>query len=275
MLSSSYHITSVYGNNKTSWRNLAFQYGTADNVYFEDDTCTSIDVFHAGGGGGRYYARHKTYTYSGTSSFWPFFDQHGNQGSSEKYAGMGIEIYENTLNCTHNEGGLAFDHRGGRAICYNNNVITTGGVSFRCREEYNNDLNPPARASHGETQHVYDSYYWSNTTSGLMLIEPKIEGTINYGGWIGIVPQLNRDSWKRARPFSGRVGMGAGPLSARPASGVPGVGYWAADMKKLFRWKGNNAWEELYTPYICPHPHASRTLSSPFLNKGRHGTRVG
>lgn len=252
-LSSNYYILSVYGNNESSWRNLTFQLGTSENLYFEDNTCASKNVFHAGGAGGRYCARHNTYTFT-SSPLWPWFDQHGNQGSGTNLSGMGTEIYENTLIDVYNGGGLAFDHRGGIAVCYNNNIISTGSFDLRCREEYNDNLNPPATSPDGQPQHVSGSYYWNNTQNGSRLIDPYIGDTVDYGGSIGIVPQWNRDCWKQVTPFNGTTGMGVGLLADRPASGVLGVGYWATDVKKLYTWTANNGWEEYYTPYPYPHP---------------------
>jgi hypothetical protein len=38
--------------------------------------------------------------------------------------------------------------------------------------------------------------------------------------------------------------MGVGVLADRPSPGVPGVGWWATDTKKLYKWTSNNGWEE-------------------------------
>lgn len=120
-------------------------------------------------------------------------------------------------------------------------------------EEYNDNLNPPATAPDGETQHPNESYYWNNK-GGTALIDPFIEATVDYGGTKGIVPRWDVTVFKQVTSFTGASGIGVGPLASRPATCTKeGVGYWATDEKKLYRWH-NGTWELYYTPYTYPHP---------------------
>jgi hypothetical protein len=71
--------------------------------------------------------------------------------------------------------------------------------------------------------------------------------------------------------FNGTVGVGAGLLSARPATCTTGVAYWATDEQKLYRATATNTWTLFYVPYVYPHPLQSVTppTSSSLLKLGR------
>lgn len=83
----------------------------------------------------------------------------------------------------------------------------------------------------------------------------------------------NQDWFTAVTPFNGTVGVGEGPLSARPATCTTGVGYWATDQGNwntsasnphgvqangadgvLYRCISANSWSVNYTPYTYPHP---------------------
>jgi PKD repeat protein len=242
------YISSVYGLNETSWNNLTFRLGTSENLFFEDNALFGGGVFFAGGAGGRYCVRYNTGSHSGL--LWPYVDQHGNQGAGTNNAGMGTEVYENTLSGSSN--GLFFDHRGGRAVCFNNTISTN--MDIRVREEYNDSTTPPATAPDGERQAPNESYYWNNK-NGANLIDPYIEATVDYGGNVGIIPRWDHSVFKQVTSFTGASGIGVGPLSSRPATcTTENVGYWATDVKKLYKWTATNGWQEFYTPYTYPHP---------------------
>jgi len=88
-------VIDSYGNDKSSWDNLTFSYGSADNIYYEDNTFTINNSPHMAGVGGRYCARFNTYTSS--AGLYPFADMHGNMGVSGNYSTMGAEIYGNNI----------------------------------------------------------------------------------------------------------------------------------------------------------------------------------
>jgi len=73
--------------------------------------------------------------------------------------------------------------------------------------------------------------------------------------------------------FNGTAGIGQGPLSARPATCTPAVGYWATDQGnwnqsgsgpqgQLFVCTATNTWTLYYTPFAYPHPLATSTPSA-------------
>lgn len=250
-----------FGLNDVTWNNLTFEYGTANNIYFEDNVINCNDSIVEGGGAGRYAFRYNVINLS--ANVYGIWDAHGNQPGADN-ATVGIEVYENTINWG-SYGGRIFDHRGGMALVYNNDANSTSWVEAQTREEYLDSVLPPAfNPISGQPQHVYQSYYWNNTRNGTELIKinipPGIYGVdvggqqVDYGGTIGLVPQWNVDCWKQVIGFDGTAGMGVGLLSNRPAIGTVGVGYWATDTKTLYRWTANNKWEAYYTPFTYPHP---------------------
>jgi hypothetical protein len=242
-----------------AWTYLTFEFGTADNFYFEDSAFAAPDtMFLYGEMGGRYCARFNTFDgTASTNGLYPFADMHGNQPNSGHNATMGVEMYENIIN-VGTRGCCLLDQRGGKALIYNNIVNTSGSVSSKLREEYLDSSIPPANnVISGQPQHVSSSYYWNNKKNGTTLITPYVAQTTDYGGSIGLVPQLNIDAWAEVASFDGSVGVGRGLLSARPSSGLTvGVGYWATDEKKLYRAIGPSSWELYYQPYTYPHPLA-------------------
>ncbi len=250
-------MLTAYGLNAASWNNLTFRFGSADNLYFEDNICTVYTTPHDGGIGGRYCVRYNRYTYINQKQHLvPWFDMHGNQGVGQNWAGMGAEIYENVLEAGGRIAKIA-DIRGGKALVYDNRVNTTSRSRswVAVREEYNDALNPPAvDPKSRQPQHVSETYIWGNSQNGEVIYKTSIAATVDYGGKIGIVPQRNVDFWQQEPHFDGTSGMGAGTLAERPGKGVPGVGYWATDVKKLFRWSATNQWEEFYIPFPYPHP---------------------
>ena len=256
-------VLGSYGVNTTSWINLTFEFGTGDNLFFEDNVITGLQSTpHSGGAGGRYCVRHNTYTSPKTAGIYPWFDMHGNQDGGN-LATMGAEIYENTLIMTDPGHGVGiFDQRGGKALIYNNNAITTGSVSAKCREEYLDSGMPPANNPiSGQPQHVSDSYYWGNRKNGTILVSTYISKTIDYGGSLGLVPQENREFWDENMAFDGTKDMGVGLLSNRPIYCYKGVAYWATDTMVLYRCTSGNTWKEFYAPYAYPHPLRSQILN--------------
>jgi hypothetical protein len=241
-----------------AWTYLYFDFGTTYNFYWEDSTFSSPDtMFFYGEMGGRYCVRYNTFDgTSSTNGLYPFSDMHGNQTTSGHNASMGAELYENTITC--NKGVCLLDQRGGKAVVYNNTITTTGSVSSKLREEYNDSTVPPANnIISGQPQHVSGSYYWNNLRNGTTLVTPYVSQTVDYGGSTGLVPQLDVDAWLEDAEFDGSSGLGVGLKSAMPSSGLAvGVGYWATDEKKLYRAKSSTEWELLYTPYTYPHPLA-------------------
>jgi len=152
----------VYGNNVDTWNNFTFSFGSENNVYIENNVLSISTTPHSAGQGGKYVARYNTYTYTGSTALSPWFDSHGNQLSGV-YASMGTEVHHNLLTSTNNKDVLIHDGRGGKHHVYSNNVVTSGTVTLRVREEYSDSCDATTNA---QSQHISGSYYWGNVKNG-------------------------------------------------------------------------------------------------------------
>ncbi len=253
----SWGLIRIDGDDINTWNNLTFEYGTADNFYFEDNNFTATDdtMFFYGDMGGRYCARYNQIRLSKPYyGMYPFADMHGNIPSA--WSGtMGAEVYENTIG-VGSKGCDLMDIRGGKALVYNNRVTTSSSDFFvQIREEYSDSSGPgPARSPiSGQPQHVSDSYFWGNRRNNSYSPGVNIQ-TLDYSGTEGVVPREDIHYWLEKSNFTGSSGIGVGLLSMRPAVCTKeGVGWWATDENKLYRWH-NGQWELYYVPYTYPHP---------------------
>ncbi len=154
------HKIGCEGKQRLTWDNQAFDYGTVDNMYIEDNEFTIPDngLGVAAGYGGRYCVRYNTFTsFSTTDNLSPWFDAHGNQHSGV-YGTMGVEIYGNKL-IFPNRSGIMFDHRGGKGLCFFNDLGTGSFFTAKVREERPDSI---SFTTNIQSQHVSNSYYWNN-----------------------------------------------------------------------------------------------------------------
>ncbi len=249
-------VTRDFSLNEKTWSNITFDFGSVNNRYYEDNIIYlgPYGSSNEGGLGGRYCVRYNTFHNVGGSGVQPWFDMHGNMGTSGNLSTMGAEIYGNVI-YTGNMSLTFFDHRGGRLIAYNNTAYDVRGINgAKAREEYLDSLNPPAANPAGQPQHVSDSYYWNHVANGSVIYDYHISQTLDYGGTTGVVPRWDVHCFKQVQKFDGSSGVGVGPLAQRPGyCTTEGVAWWATDENKLYRWH-NGAWELYYTPYTYPHP---------------------
>jgi len=234
----------IYGLNLTSWNNpgTPYAYGTAENVIFENNAITfTTNVPPVSiGQGAKACLRNNTFTYNGIADIYGWFSIEGNMTSL--HAAMGAEIYGNTLISVNNKNIRIFSHKGGKALIYNNDVITTGTVSAIATEEYTDPT-----TNNPQPEHVSDSYYWNNTKNGTTLVTPTIT---TYSGVYAL--QWDVDCWKQVASFNGTSGVGVGTLANRPATCTTGVGYFATDEGEhgtLFKATATNTWTAYYEPY--------------------------
>ncbi len=238
------------------WSVRAFNFGSADAFYFEDNTIIGHDdCLIRSEMGARWVSRYNTYDATLCSNgLWPNHDMHGNQGSAGWNSCMGVEIYNNTINLGTFNGDLT-DQRGGKALVYNNVINTTGTITLSVREEWPDSWNTPDHnLISGQPQHISDTYSWNNLKNGGgNNVATRVTQTYDYGGG-HVVPTINKEFWYQGAAFDGTSGVGIGLLSARPTTCTAGVGYWATDTKTLYRATATNVWTAYYTPFTYPHP---------------------
>jgi len=273
---------SPYGSNEESWTYTKFEFGDADNLYYEDNIFFWKDQVFQGGAGGRVAVRHNTFNFvgSGVGGTVQFVDVHGNYLGGN-YSSFGIELYENTINMGGRPVQMV-DLRGGKGLIYNNSFVNCGSyISAQFREESggyrgHDANNPPAvNPLNGQPQHISDTYLWNIFRNGSKYIHeeylPYIGDTIDYAdpgdpdyrsayAHYGIVPREDVHYWREKARFDGSSGMGSGPFSDRPRScTLEGAAYWASDESRLYRWH-NGSWQLYYVP--VPYPHPLRSLFS-------------
>jgi PKD repeat protein len=237
------------GNQNNSWRTFyPAQFGTADNLYFEDNVFSGHAPDGIGGfaiesgQGGRWCFRYNTSTCDYMPN--PMFDQHGFQSySTGVYGLMLCEIYENQFSGLTN-GVARWEYcRGGKLLMFNNvGQSSTGSPNITFH-----DARSEPTPNDPYIYTPYDCYVWNNLWNGKRV--NATEGTDYYG-----TIQEDATFWNQKDNFDGSSGLGVGPFSSRPTSCTKeGVGWWATDEMKLYRWH-NGAWEIFYTPYTYPHP---------------------
>lgn len=153
--------------NRKQWGILPRNYGTAENLYYEDNVF-SLDtgIMVSSGTGGRYLFRYNTLT---TTSSSQLAEMHGNQPAGEYETDLGgnsatmlVEIYGNSFDKTDGYFNLVFDQRGGKLLFYLNNIINSannGDTLLNVREEYSDLLWPSGNT---EIMHATESYSWAN-----------------------------------------------------------------------------------------------------------------
>jgi len=245
-----------FGLNVTAWNNFAFNFGASDNFYFEDNsfTCANSLYFYAEAGA-RYCARYNTIdATAGSNGLYPFADMHGNQPTSW-LATMGAEVYENTIYMGA-KGIDLIDVRGGKALAYNNHIISSHPQFYvQIRDEYDDTLNPPPRSPiTNQPQHPSETYFWGNRRNGTITNTVNVPQSIYYADEGVYAPTEDIHFFMEKTSFDGSSGVGIGPISQRPIfCSREGVSWWATDEHKLYRWK-NGKWELYYVPYTYPHP---------------------
>ena len=261
-----------YGLSATAWKNLTYRPGTADNLYYEDNTFNLTQTADSGGHGGRYAKRYNDYNlqdprpYTGLSGFYPLFDAHGNQ-LGDIHAAMGVEVYANKVSGNFTMNFLV--QRGGKGVVLFNKLLDANSVGIVVADEVADSACVPSTAADGTPQRPNSSYYWNNRSGAdgsklFHALEGKdVEGKI----------AENVSWWNHNDSFDGRAGIGCGTLAARPATCSPGVAYWVSEQScsyiddrsvgrnpaipisgTLHRCSAAGTWEEYFTPFTYPHP---------------------
>ena len=168
-------IADSYGLNTTSWTTFESSretdLGSANNIFFEDNTVTSANTFHSVGNGGRYVIRYNSYTYNGSTTLTPAFDILGGQRGGG-YGGMIREIYGNAIALGSKGADTFFGERGGMCFDFYNNATTSSTIATYMREEYTDSLFPDVNTY---VQHITNSYSWANLKNNTTLFSHQVD----------------------------------------------------------------------------------------------------
>ena len=270
----------IFSNNDTrESSNTAFnqvQYGSDENLYFEDNTIMYSSSYVGGnpgwietGQGGRLVERYNTWNMTNATTPAELWDVHGFQNwngsaNSGQTGTMIVEYYGNTLT---NMGQYRWmDHRGTWGLFFNNLLTGSGGNSIdiygmSTPGSCPSDINPtPTNYS----PVVNNSYFFNNTKNGtnvLALANPSgmpthCSVTENANWW-------NSNASCTASSCSAGIGQGT---TAPTGTCTTGVGYWVASTAtptasssviqaaSLYKCTATNTWTRYYSPYTYPHP---------------------
>lgn len=273
-----YHGMDGEGNDVLQWQTLDRAFGSAQNFYFEDNTfvANGVSCCHAGGNGGRYVARYNSYS-GFTGNISPLLDAHGNQylyANGGHHGIMLTEFYGNSFDLDTWGAGTYFDHRGGWALFFYNDITTTNGTTqLSVREEFD-DATFPGGTDY--VQKVSNSYYWNNRRNNTTLLSTAIDSDLfqREPDIANDPPSLveNREFWNHNTSYNGTTEIGVFVGSSLPANCTVGDGAWitaqsASDLTGLvganpstpidgvfYKCTATDVWTEYFRPYTYPHP---------------------
>ncbi len=256
------------------WQNGNFplSYGTADNLYFEDNTFTYTRSSSSDPGwtiaqqGGRFVYRYNTWNYANSGGNGEIWDIHGCQNYPNGQTGnMVAEAYGNTLlNLTGGYGRV--NHRGSWGL-YFNNVAPGGGNFFFEANQYSSGCDA---ATGDRGCQITNTYTFNNTSNG------SATG-MSLGAQQGCGVAENRDFYNEnasCTASSCTSGIGRG-TSAPTGTCTTGVGYWVASTTTpttsssviqsgtFYKCTSTNTWTAYYRPYVYPHPLRSGSAPVP------------
>ncbi len=277
------------------WKQLTQEYGTINNLYFEDNSIYFSSSFagYAGGDevgqGARLVRRYNTWneTNAGGDELW---DVHGLQQSlspgtgqtCDAMATMVSEIYgNNVINYTGTHRWLNL--RGGWNLTFNNSYQTVGGSGYFNYAHYGCDscvyaANMGGLAAPWPVQGVNNTYLWSNFSNSSLVTTITSSG-VEYCTGSPLAEDIN---WhiSKGGTFNGTTGVGCGS-SLPTGSCTQGVGFWLTNQScsdvspyvgssitnpsrtnisgSLYKCGPSNNWVLAYTPYTYPHPLRSGT----------------
>jgi len=265
----------VFGaDSTTEWTNTAynaFSYGSADNLYFEDNTIKYSAAYASSdsnpgwiesGQGGRLVVRFNNWDMTNVTGQQEFWDIHGFQnffGTTNGQTGsMLVEYYNNALTNAVNTVYRWIDHRGSWGMFFNNTYSGGSNPDIEANQYNGGCTNQIVPAPTNYNPLINNTYVFKNTVNGI--VKPMSSGSVNS---CGVTENVNW--WNYNANFDGTVGVGYGLLSAKPATCTTGVGYWATDQGSwnqsgkggqgvFYKCTATNTWTLYYRPYTYPHP---------------------
>lgn len=276
-------VRSGNGGNKAWWDNWnGINYGSNENMYFEDNVINSTGILGDCQYGDRYAFRYNTINMADQA--FPMFDLHGN--GTNYYACFGGEIYGNHVVSTVYE--KLNQQRGGKMVVAMNNCTNCNGVFFaQVREEAYGQLvtDNPCQDQNGVTtycskdgqqQYIHDSYYWANrinfTTDDdggavnvSAICSDHTEGTSCEPPALD-TPKGGRDYFSPTTTPAIVCGTNKGVTCSTGAlyfetsqscsslSGMVGANPSAPISGALYSCTAPNVWSIKWAPYTYPHP---------------------
>ena len=141
---------------------------------------------------------------------------------------------------------------GNTALPYIDGTSTAGG--YPCRDQTGRGIDSADHLS----QALTPVYWWNNTDSNTGAQITSIRVAPSETNYI----QADRDTYAYTPNFNGSSGVGRGPLSARPATCTPMVGYYATDTSTLYQCTANG-WTPYYSAFAYPHPLQTTPPAAP------------
>jgi hypothetical protein len=251
----------ILGAGESSWNNLHHEYGTANNLYIEDNLFYGVDRPIDSGHGGRYVARYNEIHWT-TSDTECAFDMHGD--GSYGCGTMLAEIYGNDI-LTHNKIDYLVDQRGAWGLLFYNRKVGSFALYIKVRNDFGADSGVCNHPNNPVSNDINNSYYWNNRNgSGTTATISVSEGA----------PEKDLDWFTYDPNFDGSGGIGCGTIAEMNATTPTriGVGFWVTSQSCsslsddhvgispkapisgiLYKWTGS-AWVQIFTPYTYPHP---------------------
>lgn len=275
-------IIQVMGNDTWSeWEEFGptRAFGTADNLYFEDNTIhysSSYGIADPGwtevGHAGRLVVRYNSWdmTNADEGEYW---DVHGSQ--SGVTGSLISEYYGNSIRAVSPYSWAS--HRGGWGL-YFNNIMVNGGARFQI---YNKAGSCDMVSTLHPTQ-IQNTYFWNNTAKGVEQsdIFVYMDACVCTGDWAAHNGPLalNKNYFALNTSFNGTTQHGIGRGTSAPVGSctnppridyygeqVDGDAYWVAPTPtptvdpatiqagRLYKYI-NGSWRVYYAPYTYPHP---------------------
>jgi hypothetical protein len=258
----------------TEWNNPAyynFAYGSADNLFFENNTIQYSSSFTStdqaagwieSGQGARLVVRYNTWDETNVVLFpisaQEVWDVHGFQLGGQTST-MIAEYYGNTLNNMANTIFRWFDHRGSWGL-YFDNIYTGGSNPDGEVNQYDPGSCNPGTVSPA-IWYVNNTYFFNDTANGSGIT--VIAGSSNSCGVVENTNFWNYNASCTASSCAAGIGRGT---TAPTGTCTVGTGYWVnatptptaspsvIQAGQFYKCTSTNTWTLYYTPYTYPHP---------------------
>jgi hypothetical protein len=265
------------GNDSTvEWSNPAynrFSYGSADNLYFEDNRILWSSPYASADGspgwiesgqGGRVVVRYNSWDLANVTGQSEFWDAHGFQnfyGTNNGQTGtMIVEYYGNKMINGANTVYRWLVHRGSWGMFFDNTYAGASNPSMNIQQYDGGCTSQIVPAPSNYDPLVNNTYGFNNTVNGAN--QSLTPGDVNSCGVTENVNFWNYDASCTSSLCAAGIGAGTAAPTGTCANGT---GYWVASTPApttsssaiqggSFYQCINGVWRRYYTPYTYPQP---------------------